>query len=74
MTTLTASGPVYNLEDPAQFSGAYIQGTRNLAVSGSATGDLWLRNNNGVIMHLAATNAGLILSTGQFEIFIELTR
>ena len=74
VTTLQASGEVYNLRDPSQFSGAWIQGTRNLAVSGSATGDLWLRNNNGVIMHLAASNAGLTLSTGRFEIFIQLTR
>ena len=73
VTTLTASGEVYNLKDLSQFSGAYIQGTRNLAVSGSAAGDLWLKNNNGVIMHLIATNAGLILSSGRFELFIELT-
>ena len=73
-TTLEASGEVYNLKDPSQFSGAWIQGTQNLAVSGSATGDLWLRNNNGVIMHLAAANAGLILSAGRFEVFIALTR
>jgi len=74
VTTLQASGEVYNLEDPSQFSGAYIQGTRRLAIAGSATGDLWLKNNNGVMMHLAARNAGLILSTGRFEVFIELTR
>jgi hypothetical protein len=74
VTTLQASGEVYNLRDPSQFSGAWIQGTRSLAVSGTATGDLWLKNNNGVIMRLAATNAGLILSTGRFELFIELTQ
>ena len=74
VTTLEASGEVYNLKDPAQFPGAWIQGTRNLAISGTATGDLWLKNNNGVIMHLVATNAGLILSTGRFEVFIELAR
>jgi hypothetical protein len=74
VTTLEAAGGVYNLEDPSQFSGAYIQGTRSLANSVSTTGDLWLENNNGVIMHLAARNAGLILSTGRFEVFIELTR
>ncbi len=74
VTTIQASGEVYNLRDPSQFSGAYIQGTRSLANAVSTTGDLWLKNNNGVIMHLAARNAGLILSTGRFEVFIELTR
>jgi hypothetical protein len=74
VTTLEASGEVYNLNGPSQFSGAWIQGTRSLAVSGSATGDLWLKNGAGVIMRLVARNAGLTLSSGRFEIFIELTR
>ncbi len=71
---LQGSGEVYNLRDLAQFSGAYVQGTRNLAVSGPGSGDLWLKNNNGVIMHLAAAQTGLSVSTGRYEVFIRLTR
>jgi hypothetical protein len=72
--TMQASGEVFNLNDVSRFSGAYIQGSAGLAVPASATGKLWLMNRNGVIMRLAAEQAGFALSSGQSEIFIELTQ
>ena len=74
LSTLQASGGVYKLKDVSQFSGAYIQGTGSLAITTTATGELWLENRNGVIMRLTAQQAGLTFSSGRYEIFIELTR
>jgi hypothetical protein len=72
ISTTQASGEVYKLSDPSQFSGAWIQGNGNLAVSTLATGELWLENRNGVIMRLNAEQAGITLSNGRYEIFIQL--
>ena len=74
LNTLPASGEVYKLNDVCRFSGAYIQGTGSLAVTTTATGELWLQNRNGVIMRLTAQQAGLTLSAGRYEIFIGVTR
>ena len=65
LNTLQASGEVYKLKDVSRFSGAYIQGTGSLAVTTTATGELWLENRNGVIMRLTAQQAGLTFSTGR---------
>jgi hypothetical protein len=72
LSTTQASGEVYKLSDPSQFSGAWIQGNGNLAVSTLANGELWLQNNHGVVMRLNAKQAGITLSNGRYEIFIEL--
>jgi hypothetical protein len=74
LSMLQASGYVYNLNDLSKFSGAYIQGTGRLAVSTSATGELWFRNNNGVVMRLTGAQAGITLSTGRYEVFVELAK
>jgi hypothetical protein len=74
LATTQASGEVYKLSDVSQFSGAWIQGNGNLAVSTLANGELWLENRNGVIMRLNAEQAGITLSNGRYEIFIQLTR
>jgi|SRR5271165_2482631 len=74
LSTLQASGEVYKLKDVSQFSSAYIQGTGSLAITTTATGELWLENRNGVIMRLTAKQAGLTFSSGRYEIFIELTK
>jgi len=74
ISSLQASGEVYGLHDVSQFSGAWIQGTGRLAVSTLGTGELWLENRNGVVMHLTAAQAGLTFSTGRYEIFIQLAQ
>ena len=48
ISTLQASGEVYNLHDISQFSGPWIQGTGSLAITTKANGELWLENRNGV--------------------------
>jgi hypothetical protein len=72
LSTTQASGEVYKLNDVSQFSGAWIQGNGNLAVSTLANGELWLENRNGVVMRLNAEQAGITLSNGRYEIFIRL--
>ncbi|HEX9167348.1 MAG TPA: hypothetical protein VF886_00250 [Roseiarcus sp.] len=74
LATTQASGEVYKLNDLSQFSGAWIQGNGNLAISVRATGELWLENNHGVVMRLNAEQAGLSLSAGRYTLFIELSR
>jgi hypothetical protein len=72
LTTIQASGEVYKLSDVSQFSGAWIQGNGNLAISTLADGELWLQNNHGVVMRLNAQQAGITLSNGRYEIFIHM--
>jgi hypothetical protein len=72
LATTQASGEVYKLDDVSRFSGAWIQGNGNLAISTLATGELWLENRNGVVMRLNAQQAGITLSNGRYEIFIQL--
>jgi hypothetical protein len=74
ISTLQASGEVYKLSDVSEFPGAWIQGTGSLAITTKATGELWLENRNGVVMHLTASQAGLTFSSGRYEIFIRLSQ
>jgi hypothetical protein len=64
VSTIDASGEVYNLTDVAQFPGAYGEGRYGVALGRASTGDLWLENNAGVVMHLKAKREGLMLSLG----------
>jgi hypothetical protein len=74
ISTLQASGEVYKLSDVSQFPGAWIQGTGSLAITTKATGELWLENRNGVVMHLTAAQAGLTFSQGRYELYIQLSQ
>ena len=74
ISTMQASGEVYNLHDISQFSGPWIQGTGSLAITSKATGEIWLENRNGIIMRLNAAQAGLTFSEGRYEIFIQLSQ
>jgi hypothetical protein len=48
ISKIEARGKVYGLERLRDFPGAYIQGRYGLAVGTTSTGDLWLKNGNGV--------------------------
>jgi hypothetical protein len=73
LSGIEARGEVYNLRDLSQFSGAYIQGAPPLA-AGSLPGEVWLRNNHGVVMRLTGLINGITVSSGRYELFINLTR
>jgi hypothetical protein len=74
LSGLNATGEVYNLRDLSQFSGAWFQGAGPLAVSPSGRGDLWLKNNHGVVMRLSGVQTGLTLTTGRYQLFIDLAK
>ena len=64
VSSIDADGEVYDLHDVSQFPGAYAQGRYGFAVGSLSGGDLWLKNGNGVVMHLKAKRTGLMLSLG----------
>jgi hypothetical protein len=74
ISTMQASGEVYNLHDISQFSGPWIQGTGSLAITAKANGEIWLENRNGIIMRLNAAQAGLTFSQGRYELYIQLSQ
>jgi hypothetical protein len=63
-SSIDADGEVYDLHDVSQFPGAYAQGRYGFVVGSLSGGDLWLKNGNGVVMHLKAKRTGLMLSLG----------
>jgi hypothetical protein len=72
--TISASGPVYKLARVADFPGRCAQSTGKAGFSSSASSDLWLENNAGVIMHLQGTSSGAMLTLGKDEIFIRMSQ
>ncbi len=71
-STIEAYGDVFNLRNPADFSGPYAQARTGFAVGSTGSGDLWLQNPAGVIMHLHARRTGLMLSMGADAMVITL--
>jgi hypothetical protein len=72
LSTIEATGVVYNLRDLAQFPGTYGQARYGFAIGTSSGGDLWLQNEAGVIMHLKAKRTGLMLSLGGDAVVISM--
>jgi hypothetical protein len=73
ISTVDASGEVYNLTDVARFPGAYGEGRYGAVVGDASTGDLWLENDAGVVMHLKAKREGLMLSLGADVVDIRMS-
>lgn len=72
-SSIQAEGEVFGLDDIARFPGTYAQGRVGFAIGTTSAGQLWLQNNNGVIMHLHASRTGLILSLGADAILITMS-
>ena len=72
VSKMEATGTVYNLKKPADFSGAYVQARYGLAAGDVSTGSLWLENQNGVALYLKAKRSGLALSLGADAVYINL--
>ena len=64
LSTIEATGEVYNLGELGQFPGTYGQARYGFAIGTASAGDLWMQNETGVIMHLKAKRTGLMLSLG----------
>jgi len=65
---------VYHLRNVASFPGAYAQGRYGFALGNASSGDLWLQNDAGVVMHLVAKRQGLMLSLGGDAVVITMKR
>jgi hypothetical protein len=72
VSTIEATGEVYNLRDLRQFPGTYGQARYGFALGTASGGDLWLQNEAGVILHLKAKRTGLMLSLGGDAIVISM--
>ena len=73
VSKIDVSSGVFKLDNIAQFPGPYAQGNGQIGLETSGTGDLWLQNKAGVIMHLTGTQTGVTLSLGRDEI-IEMAK
>jgi hypothetical protein len=72
LSTIDATGEVYNLSDIGQFPGTYGQARYGFAVGTASAGDLWMQNESGVIMRLKAKRTGLMLSLGGDAVLISM--
>jgi hypothetical protein len=67
----TVEGAVYNLSRTSDFAGLYSVGTA-AGVDKPGRANLWLRNQNGVVLHLTGTQDGMVLSLGRQEVLVEM--
>ena len=72
LSTIEATGEVYNLPGLGQFPGTYGQARYGFAIGTASGGDLWLQNEAGVILHLKAKREGLMLSLGGDAVVIAM--
>jgi hypothetical protein len=72
LSTIEATGEVYNLRDLGQFPGTYAEARYGFAIGTASAGDLWLQNEAGVILHLKAKREGLMLSLGGDAVVISM--
>jgi hypothetical protein len=73
-STIEGRGDVYNLTNVAQFPGTYAEGRYGFAFGQKSAGDLWMKNENGVVIHLKADRTGLMLSLGGSAVAISMNQ
>ncbi len=71
ISKIEAKGDVYGLQNLNDFAGSYVQGRFGFALGNASSGELWLKNGNGVVMHLVAKRQGLMLSLGGDAVVIQ---
>ena len=72
VSKIEATGEVYGLKRVEDFEGAYGQARYGIVAADVSTGELWLENTNGVVIHLDAKRKGLALSLGADAIYVDL--
>jgi hypothetical protein len=72
VSTVDAEGEVYGLNGLAEFPGAYAAGQYGAVLGDASVGDIWLKNEHDVVLHLKAKREGLMLSVGADAIDIRL--
>ena len=71
VSRIDATGEVYGLNKLEDFAGAYGQARYGAVIGDASTGELWLENTKGVVIHLDAKRKGLALSMGVDGIIID---
>jgi hypothetical protein len=74
ISKIEARGEVYGLQRLRDFPGAYAQARYGFALGNTSAGELWLKNENGVIMRLVAKRQGLMLSLGGDAVVIQMNQ
>ena len=64
LSDIQAHGDVYGLENIEDFEGLYGEAQTGYALGDQSSGEMWLENPNGVIIHLDTKREGLMLSLG----------
>jgi hypothetical protein len=72
VASIDAEGEVYGLRNVRQFPGTYVQGRYGFALLTESAGDLWLRNENGVVLRLKTKREGLMLSLSGHAVAINM--
>lgn len=71
ITSIDATGEVYNLNKLSDFDGSYYQARTGLTIVGTVLkSGLWLENTEGVYIRLKAKRKGVALSFGLDAIYI----
>jgi len=72
ISTVDATGNVYNLPRLADFNGIFGQARYGWAIGEQGKGRMWLQNGNGVVLQLHARRQGLALSLGADGMVVHL--
>jgi hypothetical protein len=72
ISSVDAEGEVYKLTNLADFSGDYVSGQYGVVVGEASVGDMWLKNEHDVVLHLKAKREGVMLAVGADAIKIRL--
>ncbi|HEX3524252.1 MAG TPA: hypothetical protein VHT52_19450 [Stellaceae bacterium] len=72
VSTLDATGSVYNLRRLQDFEGVYGQARMGSAAGEQGKGQMWLQNSNGVYLRLKARSQGLALNLGADGMVVRL--
>lgn len=72
ISRIDATGEVYGLNKLEDFAGTYGQARYGAVIADASTGELWLENTKGVVIHLDAKRKGLALSLGVDGVIIGL--
>ena len=67
-----ATGDVYELKDAADFAGNFVDARIGIAATAVGKGHLWIKNTNGVYVHLKSELEGLALTLGADAIIVKM--
>ncbi len=74
ISRIDADGEVYGLNKLEDFSGVYGEARYGAVIADASTGELWLQNTKGVVIHIDGKRQGLALSIGVDGVIIGLQR